>query len=349
MSAGRMCRRPTSLDKGGLRAMAVHASTRQSRAARSRHAEIAVTDRDRARAASLSPAKGKLRGSPTARAARPAAPVRVQRASRPARIPAPRGRPSRSPSARGRSGPRSRSGQSQPPGRWTCGKRSHRRPIRTFRVVGVFVHRARRRQRRLPRRRTRKPTARHALLIVDAPPAVAPTTDPAQARRPSSPRRRRPPPRLEAAAQAKKATEVAKREASGQPVAAPHQSTPCRVVQRVHRQPGPRLRSAARASASGSSQMPCLDKLWTKESGWNPGGEHVLGRLRHPAGPAREQDGRRTARTGETNPVPRSSGAWTTSRTGTARPCGAWSYFQTTRLVLTRAATLRNVRIGLWL
>ncbi len=70
----------------------------------------------------------------------------------------------------------------------------------------------------------------------------------------------------------------------------------------------------------GTDQMSCLDKLWTRESGWNV---HASNAAAAPtASPKRCQPAKwpHTVTTTATTPYRRSSGAWTTSRAGTARP-----------------------------
>ena len=69
----------------------------------------------------------------------------------------------------------------------------------------------------------------------------------------------------------------------------------------------------------GESQWSCLDQLWMGESDWRWWAvEPVVGRLRHPAVPARLEDGARSPATGAPTRSPRSRGASTTSSGPTA-------------------------------
>ncbi len=71
----------------------------------------------------------------------------------------------------------------------------------------------------------------------------------------------------------------------------------------------------------GIDQFPCLEKLWTKESGWNHQAEQLLlRRVRHPAGVARQQDGLGRRRLAEQPRHPDQVGPRATSRAGTTRP-----------------------------
>ena len=78
----------------------------------------------------------------------------------------------------------------------------------------------------------------------------------------------------------------------------------------------------------GLDQMPCLDKLWTKESGWN---ERAQNKSSGAYGIPQALPGDKMAKYGsdwKTNPVPQIKWglAYIEGRYDT--PCGAWSFFQ---------------------
>ena len=82
--------------------------------------------------------------------------------------------------------------------------------------------------------------------------------------------------------------------------------------------------------------MPCLDKLWTKESGWNHLARNSSsGAYGIPQAYAGQQDGLARAPTGRPTRPPRSRGvsSYITGRYGT--PCGAYQFSQATGLLLT--------------
>ena len=82
----------------------------------------------------------------------------------------------------------------------------------------------------------------------------------------------------------------------------------------------------------GLDQMGCLDQLWTRESNWRAQGPQlVVGRARHPPGPARPS---KMARYGEdylTNPGPQIRWGLDYIRNRYGTPCGAWSFWQANR------------------
>ena len=77
--------------------------------------------------------------------------------------------------------------------------------------------------------------------------------------------------------------------------------------------------------------MPCLDKLWKKESGWN---HKAANRSSGAYGIPQALPGSKMASDGselaDQSRPSRSSGASATSRAATTRPCGAWSHSQST-------------------
>ena len=124
-----------------------------------------------------------------------------------------------------------------------------------------------------------------------------------------SPTRRRSPPSAasEAAAKAKNANEVAASGAGGgQPrlgaPAGPGRPRSCSSTPAT----GPSAARCVLQAGFGLDQMVCLDKLFTRESGWNPSGEEQAGlrRVRHPAGRAGRTRWRRYGSDWQTNPVP---------------------------------------------
>jgi len=78
----------------------------------------------------------------------------------------------------------------------------------------------------------------------------------------------------------------------------------------------------------GLEQMPCLEKLWTKESGWN---ELSRNRSSGAYGIPQALPGGKMAAYGEdweTNPVPQIKWGLNYIENRYGDPCGAWSFFQ---------------------
>lgn len=78
----------------------------------------------------------------------------------------------------------------------------------------------------------------------------------------------------------------------------------------------------------GLEQMPCLERLWTKESGWN---ELSRNRSSGAYGIPQALPGEKMAEYGsdwETNPVPQIKWGLNYIRNRYGDPCGAWSFFQ---------------------
>ena len=79
-----------------------------------------------------------------------------------------------------------------------------------------------------------------------------------------------------------------------------------------------------------SSEFGCLQSLWNAESGWNPSASNpIFGRLRHPAGAARFQDGKRRA-DWQTNPATQIRWGLGYIKQVYGSPCAAWSHEQST-------------------
>jgi hypothetical protein len=78
----------------------------------------------------------------------------------------------------------------------------------------------------------------------------------------------------------------------------------------------------------GLEQMPCLDKLWTKESGWNHLAEN---RNTHAYGIPQAYPGSKMATFGsdwKTNPATQIAWGLSYIKGQYKTPCGAWAYFQ---------------------
>ena len=78
----------------------------------------------------------------------------------------------------------------------------------------------------------------------------------------------------------------------------------------------------------GLDQMPCLEKLWTKESGWN---ERSQNQSSGAYGIPQALPGSKMAAYGEdwqTNPVPQIKWGLNYIKNRYGDPCGAWSFFQ---------------------
>jgi hypothetical protein len=78
----------------------------------------------------------------------------------------------------------------------------------------------------------------------------------------------------------------------------------------------------------GLDQMPCLEKLWTKESGWN---ERARNASSGAYGIPQALPGSKMAEYGsdwETNPVPQIKWGLNYIANRYGDPCGAWSFFQ---------------------
>ena len=138
--------------------------------------------------------------------------------------------------------------------------------------------------------------------------------------------------------------DVAVRASRTRPAARRPARTTCRCQQSCTSSPATG-RWAARCCSTpgfGLDQMPCLDKLWTKESNWTAPPPRTS-RPARTASPRRcpAQDGHLSAPTGRPTRSPRSSGASATSRSGTARPCSAWQHSEAQRDLLGRPDRLR--------
>lgn len=80
----------------------------------------------------------------------------------------------------------------------------------------------------------------------------------------------------------------------------------------------------------GLAEMPCLDRLWTRESGWNPKAENKSSGA---YGIPQALPGSKMAAYGDdwrTNPVPQIKWGLNYIKNRYTTPCGAWSHFQST-------------------
>jgi len=78
----------------------------------------------------------------------------------------------------------------------------------------------------------------------------------------------------------------------------------------------------------GLSQMPCLERLWTKESNWNPRSEN---KSSHSYGIPQALPAEKMASYGSdwrTNPVPQIKWGLDYIKKRYGTPCGAWSFWQ---------------------
>jgi hypothetical protein len=228
-----------------------------------------------------------------------------------------------SPAPRGPEGP--------PPPR---GRGAHERPNHTFRAIGVFVlvlgaiagvyvaisH--------PPRPGSPNELALGVLQLAATPAADA---DPEHAKAIQLAQQKAAAAAADAAAQAKKANDVAKRNAEAasrsQTRTAPYPVPASCSEYTANRAIGCALLLDA---GFGLDQMPCLDKLFTKESGWNP-------KARNPSSGAygipQALPGDKMAPYGsdwQTNPVPQIKWGLAYIKNRYQTPCNAWSHSQST-------------------
>jgi hypothetical protein len=135
---------------------------------------------------------------------------------------------------------------------------------------------------------------------------------------------------VDAAARAKKAAEVAKRQAQEQAASRSEPRTSYPVPKSCKEYSGNRAIGCALLleAGFGLSEMPCLEKLWSRESGWNP-------KATNPSSGAygipQALPGEKMAEFGSdwrTNPVPQIKWGLKYIKNRYKDPCGAWSFFQ---------------------
>lgn len=132
----------------------------------------------------------------------------------------------------------------------------------------------------------------------------------------------------EAAADAKKADEVARRAAEEASRSQPRTSYP--VPTSCKEYDGNRAIGCALLleAGFGLDQMPCLDRLWTRESGWNPKAQNTSSGA---YGIPQALPGDKMAKYGDdwrTNPVPQIKWGLDYIKNRYGTPCSAWSSFQ---------------------
>jgi hypothetical protein len=210
--------------------------------------------------------------------------------------------------------------------------RQHRRPSRLVRAIGVFVlvggaiagaylgvgqYRAR--------------DNGGLALSVDEAGVVAPVADPARQKALEQAQERAAAAAVDAAARAKKAAEVAKRQAQEQAASRSEPRTSYPVPKSCKDYSGNRAIGCALLleAGFGLAEMPCLEKLWSRESGWNP-------KATNPSSGAygipQALPGDKMAKYGadwRTNPVPQIKWGLNYIEDRYRDPCGAWSFFQT--------------------
>jgi hypothetical protein len=209
--------------------------------------------------------------------------------------------------------------------------RHHRRPSRLVRAIGVFVlvggaiagaylgvgqYRAR--------------DNGGIALSVDEAGVVAPAADPERRKALEQAQERAAAAAVDAAARAKKAAEVAKRQAQEQEASRSEPRTSYPVPASCKEYSGNRAIGCALLleAGFGLAEMPCLEKLWSRESGWNP-------KATNPSSGAygipQALPGDKMAKYGadwRTNPVPQIKWGLNYIEDRYRDPCGAWSFFQ---------------------
>jgi len=131
-----------------------------------------------------------------------------------------------------------------------------------------------------------------------------------------------------AAERAKKAQELAKRDKPTASRSQPRVSYP--VPTSCKEYTGNRALGCALMLDAGHAlrQMPCLDRLWTRESGWN---HKSTNKSSGAYGIPQAVPGEKMAAYGadwETNPVPQIKWGLNYIKNRYESPCGAWSFFQ---------------------
>jgi hypothetical protein len=217
------------------------------------------------------------------------------------------------------------------------------RPVRSFRAIGVFVlvlgavaggyavirpgHTA---------------PDNHLTLGVDVPvsASVGPTVDASHEQALTDAQQKAAKAAADAADQAKKADEAAKRAAEAQAASRSQARTPAPgspstaypVPSSCSDYSGNRATGCAvlLAQGFGLDQMPCLDKLWAKESGWNPKARNASSGA---YGIPQALPGSKMASVGadwQTSVVTQVKWGLSYIKTRYKTPCGAWSHSQST-------------------
>ena len=209
--------------------------------------------------------------------------------------------------------------------------RHHRRPSRTIRAFGVFVLVAGAiAGAYLGVSHYQSGGNNGIALSIDSAPEP-PAVDPARQAALDLAQERAAEAVVDAADRAKKAAEVAKRQAQEQAASRsePRTSYPvpksCTADYSGNRAIGCALMLEA---GFGLAQMPCLDRLWSRESGWNPKAENDNSGA---YGIPQALPGDKMAKYGSdwrTNPVPQIKWGLNYIKNRYGDPCGAWSFFQ---------------------
>jgi hypothetical protein len=167
-------------------------------------------------------------------------------------------------------------------------------------------------------------------LTVNEAGVVAPGVDPARQKALELAQERAAAAAVDAAARAKKAAEVAKRQAQEQAASRSEPRTSYPVPKSCNEYSANRAIGCALLleAGFGLAQMPCLEKLWSRESGWNP-------KATNPSSGAygipQALPGDKMAKYGSdwrTNPVPQIKWGLSYIKGRYGDPCGAWSFFQ---------------------
>jgi hypothetical protein len=207
----------------------------------------------------------------------------------------------------------------------------HKKPSRTIRAVGVFV---------LVLGAVAgaylgvSQYQRHGNgvdLKVDSGPVAQVAVDPVRQEALDKAQERAAAAAVDAAARAKRAAEVAKRQAQ-EDAASRSESRPTKypVPTSCKEYSGNRAIGCALLLDAGFKldQMPCLEKLWTKESGWNPKAENKSSGA---YGIPQALPGKKMADYGSdwrTNPVPQIKWGLNYIKNRYTNPCGAWGHWQ---------------------
>jgi hypothetical protein len=222
-------------------------------------------------------------------------------------------------------------------------KGAHQRPVRTFRAIGVFVlvlgavagvYAA-------VSRPGTAPDTNLSLDVVDVPVSgsAAPSVDPSHQQALTDAQQKAAQAAADAANLAKQADDAAKRQAEEQAASRSQERTQATQKATTPNYPVPSSCSEYSGNRAigcgvlletgfGLDQMPCLDKLWTKESHWNPLAKNASSGA---YGIPQALPGDKMAGYGDdwqTNPVPQVKWglAYIKNRYGT--PCDAWAHSQ---------------------
>lgn len=227
--------------------------------------------------------------------------------------------------------PEPRGAQSRPTNREH--KAAHQRPVRTFRAIGVFVlvlgavagvYAA-------VSRPAGPAPSNLTLDVVDVKVSTSPSVDPSHEQALTDAQRKAAIAAADAADQAKKADEAAKRNAEQAASRSENRSQPqYPVPSSCGDYSGNRALGCAILldSGFGLDQMPCLDKLFTRESQWSPKAKNKSSGA---YGIPQALPGNRMASVGadwETNPVTQIKWGISYIKGRYKTPCGAWAHSQ---------------------